>query len=350
MAQNTSSTGVSNADVYAPDTNIDITAIMKQFGYTPTNEEAVMLQGAFGAENNAVSKAAGVEAIAQYVNYQKQIQAFDAKDPLTGLQTRMNNIIDQNTKAVSGLSDQLQQTLSAAPQLFGSLTPDQISTYLAPLQTSFNQQLSQVQATMAARGLGASSPEANALAQTNQQFQQTVLSTGLNIGLTAQKNKADAIQQQINNLFGQTGQAINSTTSAAGQQSKQQLGESELIGSLPSFLNNQAQDQAARNTSAQDQGGFQAMFDAVTGDIGKGVNAAGKLYTSYTTSGASSLFSQPGGQPAPAGTNPMTPSFASTSPGGTNYQPPNLNASGYNAYGNNPMNGRPNYAQFEGAQ
>ena len=231
----------------APD--IDITQIFQDFGYTPTTAEAQAMEGAFGGANNAATKAAGINAISQYVNYQNQIKQAEANDPLNALQTRMNNIIDQNTASVKGLSTQLQSVLSSAPQLFGSLTPDQISEYLQPLQTSFNTQMSQVQATLASRGLGGSSTEANALAQTNQQFQQTVLQTGLNIGLTSQQNQAQAIQTQINNLFGQTGQAMGIAGQAAGQQSSQNLAESNLVASLPSFLNAQSLETGAYNTA-----------------------------------------------------------------------------------------------------
>ena len=322
----------------------DLNAIFEQFGYTPTDAEVNSLAGAFGAENNAASKAAGVSAVAQYVNYMDQVNEFNANDPLTGLQTRMNNMITQNQQSVQNLSNQLQKTLASAPQLFGSLTPDQITTYLAPLKTSFDTQLSQVQATLASRGLGASSTEANALAQTNEQFQQTVLNTGLNIGLTSQQNQAQALQQEINNLFGQTGEAIESTTSAAEQQSKQNLGESNLIGSLPSFLNSQALATAANNTAASNTGGFQNTFNQVTGDIGKGAGAAGNLLAAYSTSGASSVFSGfgSGGTGSPGSTFAQNPNGASANPA-----PANLNAPGYNPYGTSPITGRPTYAQFE---
>jgi hypothetical protein len=259
--------------------NFDILATFQEFGYQPTQAEISSLSQSFAGSTDP--GIIGTNAIAQYVNYMDQINKFNASDPLTGLQTQMNNIITQNQASVMGLNTQLQDVLSSAPKLFGNLTPDQISTYLAPLQTSFNTQMSQVQATLATRGLGASSTEANALAQTNQQFQETVLSTGLNIGLTSQQNQAQALEAQISNLFGQTNTAMNITGQAAGQQSSQQLGESQLIGSLPSILNSQS---AQEEKSAQAQynaqhPGFQGMFNEVTGDINTSVSTLGNLAT-----------------------------------------------------------------------
>jgi hypothetical protein len=255
--------------------NFNILDIFQEFGYQPTEAEIQALSPSFSGTYDPLE--IGTNAVAQYVNYQNQIASFNAKDPLTGLQTQMNNIITQNTASVTNLSTQLQNTLKSAPQLFGSLTPDQISQYLQPLQTSFNQQIAQVQAASAATGTAGSSAQAAALAQAQNEFQSTVLSTGLNIGLTSQKNQADALQQQINNLYGQTGQAMSITGAAAGQQSQQQLGESELIGSLPSFLNNQSalEEQIATAQNAQNN---PSLLSRIM-NLGNVVNAATNLGT-----------------------------------------------------------------------
>ena len=333
------------ADTYAPGaSDIDLNKIFAEFGYSPTQAELTSMQSAFGGANNAATKAAGVSAIGQYVNYMNQMKKFEESDPLTALQTRMNNMVDQNQAAVQNLSKQLQDTLSSAPQLFGSLAPDQIQEYLAPLKSSFDQPMASVQSTMASRGLGAGSTEANALAQTGQQFNQVVLQQGLNIGMTAQTNKANALQAQINNLFGQTGTAMSISGNAASQQSKQNLGTSQLIGSLPSVLSAQALQQGAFNTQATSGGGFQDTFNQVTGDIGKATSAAGKLYAAYQTSGASSFFDST----ATTFSSPNSPTGAPTSGiPSSSYKSPNLNASGYNSYGTDPITGRPTNQMFE---
>lgn len=328
------------ADVYAANaSDIDINSIFKEFGYTPTDAEAQALAGAFGGANNAATKAAGVNAIGQYVNYMNQIKQFEANDPLKGLQTQMDNIITQNTASVQNLSTQLQDTLKAAPQLFGSLTPDQIKDYLAPTQTSFNQQIAKIQGAAAASGTAGSSAQAAALAQAQNEFQGTVTQAGLNIGLTSQTNQANALQQQINALYGQTNTAMGIKGSAASQQSQQQLGESELIGSLPSFMNAQALETGAYNTAATKGTTFQDTFDQVTGDINASVDTIGNLLTlgKNISTPIGSITSNPsgtasGGSLAAGASSGTSGSTASMGAGGSNYQSPNLNAPGYNEF------------------
>src|SRR5271165_2812982 len=100
--------------------NFNLLDVFQEFGYQPTQAEIDALAPSF--EGTYGGGGIGSNAIAQYVNYQNQIKAFQANDPLTGLQTRMNGIIDQNTKSVAALQTQLQGVLTSAPQLFGSLT------------------------------------------------------------------------------------------------------------------------------------------------------------------------------------------------------------------------------------
>ena len=229
------------ADVYAPGaSDINITKMMESYGYYPTQEEAQALQGSFTSDNNAASKAVGASAVAQYVLSKKAEAERQKNDPLVALQKKMDESVTLMKNQVQGLQTQLSDTLSAAPQLFGSLTPDQIQQYLAPLKTSFDTQLSTLQTTMASRGLGASSTENNALAQTGQKFKEDVLATGLQVGQTQQTAKAKSIQDQINNLFGLTSTEEQISAGAAGQKSAQDLGQSNLVSSLPYFLSQDA--------------------------------------------------------------------------------------------------------------
>lgn len=298
------------------DSDQDIASVFQSFGYSPTAAEIAALKPSFG-EGFGASTA--ISAVGQYVNFKRSADEFAKNDPLNALQTRMNGIIDQNTASVKGLYQQLQDTLSAAPKLFGSLTPDQINEYLAPLQTEFKAQLASVQSATAARGLAASSTENNAMAQTDQNFKENTLSAGLNVGIQSQKDKAAAIQQQISNLFGQTGQAMGITGQAAGQKSAQDLGQSNLIASLPSFLNaNSAQMAAFMKQFNPDTGGFQNMFDQVTGDINK---AGGAI---STIGSIASMFK--GGIPGAAGAGAAAPP-ASSFPQGS----PSASASLFNS-------------------
>jgi len=303
--------------------NFNILDVFESFGYYPTLAEFNALSSSFSGTYDPGR--IGTSAVGQYVNYKQQMDQFEKTDPLNALRDRFNNIIDQNTKSVQGLYSQLQDTISAAPQLFGSLTPDQISTYLGPLKTAFDASISAVQGVMASRGLGASSTEANALAQTAQQFQQNVLQTGLNIGLTSQQQKEQAIQSQINNLFGQTGQALSGAQAVGSQQSQQNLGISNLFASLPSFLNAQSaqEEQLATATEKANHPGFQGTFNQVTSDIGQAVNTVGQAVAAYYTFGGSSVLQnllgkgpKPYSAPTPAPYNPAT------------FQPPSLNIGG----------------------
>jgi hypothetical protein len=303
--------------------NFNILDVFQEFGYQPTQAEIDALAPSF--EGTYGGGGIGSNAVAQYVNYQNQIKAFQANDPLTGLQTRMNNIITQNTASVANLQTQLQSVLTSAPQLFGNLTPDQISTYLKPLQTSFTQQLSQVQGSMASRGLAASSTEANAENQTNEQFQEQTLNTGLQIGLTSQQNQAQALQAQINNLFGQTNTAMGISGQAAGQQSGQNLGISQLFASLPSFLNAQSAQEEQQATINANKGGFQSEFNTVTGDTNSALGTAtnllnfGKQFaSSNVNAGPSGNVGLPQGSPsaqAPLFNSSQTPGYQSADQG-----------------------------------
>ena len=53
------------------------------------------------------------------------------------------------------------------------------------------------------------------------------------------------MQTQINNLFGLTGAEEQIGSAAASQQSSQNLAESNLLASLPSFFNSQSAQQEA---------------------------------------------------------------------------------------------------------
>ncbi len=286
--------------------NFNLLDVFQEFGYQPTQAEINSLSASFAGSYNMGE--IGTNAIAQYVNYKNQQAEFEKNDPLNAVIQRSNDIFDKNMASVKGLSQQLQDTLTSAPKLFGSLTPDQIADYLKPLQATFKTQMDQVQGTLASRGLGASSTEANALAQTNQQFQETVLSTGLNIGLDAQKNQANSIEAMINNLFTQSGQALGVGGQAAGQKSAQALAQSNLIASLPSFLNSQSamEQQIAAAQEKARHPGFQGTFNQVTSDINTGINTFSNLMSlgkDVSTPYGGIKNSAPGGgtPPVPAG-------------------------------------------------
>lgn len=322
-----------------------------QFGYYPTDAEtAAMKDVGFGVSNNAVRDSLVNSAIAQYVLQKKAEETRLANDPLVGLQKKMDDSIALMKNQVTGLQAQLQDTLSAAPQLFGSLTPDQIQNYLKPLKTTFDQQVAQVQGIAASRGLAASSTENNSIAQTGQQFQEQVLSQGLQVGQQQQSAKANSIQNQINNLFGLTGQEESISAQATGQKSSQDLGQSNLIASLPYFLSQDAYAkgqafnaaEASRNTGSGMGGviggGIGLVAGAYFGQPMLGYtlgSAAGNAVDSSNSRGTSSSSAASGAAASSAlyanslmtqnqNARNNTPNYLTTGqPGGSNYAPTN---------------------------
>ncbi len=293
------------------DSDEDIAGVFKQFGYTPTEAEISSLRPSFaeGMGGNVATSAVG-----QYVNFKNEEAERQKNDPLAALQTKMEDNVTLMKNQITGLQGQLQDTLSAAPELFGSLTPDQIQTYLKPLQDTFKQQMSTVQSTIASRGLAASSTENNALAHTDQQFKNQVFSTGLQVGMTQQQAKAQALQTQINNLFGLTGHEEGLSASAAAQRSSQNLGQSNLISSLPSFLNAQSAQEAAFNKAMNpDTGGFMNTFNKVTSGINQGVGA----FQSLAMVPQQFRTNTPGA--APGVNAPNTPYMPTSAPGGAQF-------------------------------
>jgi|SRR5579864_4424214 len=306
--------------------NFNILDVFQEFGYQPTQAEISALSSSFGGSIDPYQ--IGSSAVGQYVNFMDQIKQTEANDPLAALQTSLATDIAQNRASIEGLYGQIQSTLTSAPQLFGDLTPDQISTYIQPLQTAFTQQLSQVQGAMASRGVAGSSTENNALAQTNLQFQQGLLSTGLSIGQQQQQARAQAMQAQINNLFGLTGQETGIKGQAAGQESAQNLSESNLLASLPSFYNSQAQMQEAIAQANKANTGFQSEFNTVTGDIGSATGALTNLFNVGKTAASAAGAGGPAGSPSTAAPATFNPSGIPSS----NYTSPNLNVPGYNQF------------------
>lgn len=277
------------------------------FGYSPTKAEAQSLVDTWHT--------GAVTAVAMYVNQQKAEQQRVANDPLAALQSRVESDISLNQAQIKGLSGQLQDVLGSAPQLFGNLTPDQIQTYLTPLKTAFDAQVATVQSVQASRGTGGSSAEATALAQTNKQFQEEVFSTGLNVGLTSQQNKATALQKQIDNLFGLTGTEQQIAGAAAGQRSGQNLSQSNLIASLPFFLDQASFQKQMALQAAQSSAGGGGIGSLIGGGIGGAIGAfGGPVGAAAGYSIGSSLGGTVGNQISPAKQGGYTSPYSAPSP------------------------------------
>lgn len=258
-----------------------IYADFTSFGYYPTAAEVA----SFAQSDTALSGQTSADAtsltdsfIGQYVQNIQANNARVASDPLAAFQQQAQEVAQQQQLQSTNLYSQAQSVFQSAPQLFGSLTPDQITEYLAPLQTAFTTAQSQTQAQAAARGLTGSNIEANALQTGNTNFQNQVLQTGLQVGQTAQTNVGNSLQTQAAGLQSASNNNFALQGQASGQLSSQALAQQNYLNSLP-FLYGQASqsDQAtqlavnqALNTSAGG-GGIGSTIGTIGGGIIGGV-------------------------------------------------------------------------------
>lgn len=302
----------------------DVKAALIEYGIpNPTDAEINLFSGLDSIGGGASA------AVAEYANFVKREQERQAADPLKSYQDLEQKFADDSFAQAQNLYTQLQSTLSDSPKLFGSLSPEQIDAYIAPLKTSFDKSLADVQGVIASRGITGSSTENNALAQTGQQFKENVLATGLQVGLDAQKQKAQSISDQISRLFSSGTAASGMVGQAAGQRSSQDLAQSNLIASLPYFLRSSATAEAqARISSDQataNQDSFAAKFNSITGMINTGINTFGNVATFGKN------ISTPFGGVSNTPTNGNSPSVPASSGNPMGFSGSKLNAPGYDA-------------------
>lgn len=224
--------------------DINISEIARGFGLNLTESEAQSLQGAFASSNDAASKAAGVSAIANYVNTKTAQMKAEADNPLKKfMEDEKVRRSDFETKA-NDLYSKLQDTISAAPKLFGNLSPEQIDQYIAPITRAAREGSANLEGDFARRNIAGSSIEAGALSDANRKYKENVLNTGLNLGLNTQQAQASAIQQRINQLFGASGQSSNLIGSGSSQLATDQMNNMQSITQLPYFLQAMNQQRA----------------------------------------------------------------------------------------------------------
>lgn len=250
--------------------NFSVYGAFQRYGYTPTQQELDMFASAFMGRHNA--EQTGLAAVSDYVNAKKTEAERQANDPLKAYQEKAAQLQDQMFTQANTLYGQLQDLLSSAPELFGGLTPDQVQQYLAPLKTSFDQVNAQVQTDAARRGAAGSSLEAQATAQQTEKFKENVLATGLQVGINQKGQKAQSIQQQIQNLLGIGSTAFSAQGAAAAQRSAQDLSQSNLITSLPFFERQAALQTNAILDAQANKGGLLSKFYDITGAINQGMD------------------------------------------------------------------------------
>lgn len=212
--------------------------VFQSFGYTPTAEELQSFMGIAGGTVNDLTR--GRTMVANYVNTVRQMQDANANDPSKQILADEKGFFnDTQAKAAGfikdsqGLYQQAKDLSSQAPKLFGSMTPEQIDAYLAPLKNELDAGKADTEGASARRGLAGSSTELNALAGADAVYKENVIKSGLDIGLQEQ-------QQQEALLTGEAGTLMNSGITELGQLP----GISNQIATTGAGISKTLQDQA----------------------------------------------------------------------------------------------------------
>ncbi len=238
----------------------------KRFGITLPPGIAAALTTVVGSD--------GQETITEgevglYANALNELNIAAANDPLTKVLATEQALYTSSGEKAAGYAKQLASIYTSAPQLFGNLTPDQITDYLKPLQSQFDTTRQLVEGQAAARGNTGSSLEATALAQTDKQFKEGVVSQGLMIGQQQQQNQAQVLQQLYSQYLGQQSQALAAQQQTGGQISAQNYDNAQFKAQLPLLLNSWAtQQNQLRNSYAKSVSPWGAIASGAGAVIG----------------------------------------------------------------------------------
>lgn len=217
--------------------------------------------------------------LANYAIARKTETEREQNDPLNSYIKMAGDYTTKFNSMADTMYGQLDDLMSSAPKLFGEFTPDQVSQYLAPLQTEFQKAQAITEGAFGRRGLAGSSTEAQALALGTGKFQEDILSQGLSVGMDSQAKKAKVLQDRIAQLQSAAGQAFGLEGQATGQKSSQDLAQSNLLASLPFFLKSADSAAVAAFKAANPEKGFFQKFNEVTGAINTGISTVGNLAT-----------------------------------------------------------------------
>jgi len=236
-------------------------------GQGPTQEELAQLLPTAGGEGGFER---GRAAVSDFVAAQSDLAEQQSREEVAGrnleqflTQQRERQVAFEQEAGT--LFEQQRQLLSTAPQLFGNLSEDQISQFLAPLEQAFAKSGARTEGVFARRGISGSSSEANALAEQTRLFKEQVVSTGLLIGQQQQQQQVNVLGNRIGQLFGGAGQSVGQLgqgrLALSAQENRELIEQQNFLRSLPFLLRASAQQELAA-LEAQGGGGFGA------GDIG----------------------------------------------------------------------------------
>jgi hypothetical protein len=257
-----------------------------EFGYYPTEAEVAQLIPTSAGEGGFER---GQSSVAQYVQARQDEIEQKENDPLKGFIEEEKVRRGEFEKQASDLYGQLQNVIKSSPQLFGSLSEDQIGTLLAPLQRAFQESGSQLEGALGRRNLTGSSIEANALAENERLYKQNVLATGLDLGLKQKDLEATAIRDRIGQLVNSASLGSQLMGQGFGQISSQELGTMQYLQQLPYFL---------RQSALQEQAFHKAMEGPSLWDnIDRGIGTATNIFN-LGKSVASTVSGGMGGAPS----------------------------------------------------
>jgi hypothetical protein len=253
----------------------DVAKTFKSYGIDLSPAEVDIFAGSDSGPSLA-------QAMANFANTKSQQLKLEASNPLkTFLEEEKQRRVQYQSQAEI-LYKQLQDTISAAPKLFGGLTSEQVQQYIAPIAQATREGSANLEGNFARRGIAGSSIEANALADAQRKYQENVLNTGLNVGMNTQQAQASAIQNRINKLFGQTSQSTGLLGSGAEKLTSDMYSNMNTLTTLPYFLKAMQQQEALFNKQMEGPG----LWDK----IDRGINTASNVGKLYATSGASGIF------------------------------------------------------------
>lgn len=226
--------------------NFNIQDIFSSYGYEASQAEIDALAPAFQTGKD-VSET-GRDAVATYVQAHQQLKGAQSEIKGNLLSEQQASSTYQSlskTLAESGQEayEKAADVFTKAPQLFGSLSPDQIDQYLKPTKNAFDYGMGQVEGSAAQRGITGSSLEAQAMAQAQTQFQQNVLNQGLGIGMNQQQQQAQMLQSLGSARMGLSGQFAGTGANYAGL-ANQSAGQDTAVSSVMAGLAGQSVNQA----------------------------------------------------------------------------------------------------------
>lgn len=182
--------------------------------------------------------------VGSFVNAVNELNKAAAADPMSKILVDEQNALTSATGEADKYAGMVQDVYTNAPKLFGSMTPDQIDMYLAPMKRQFDYSFGAVQGAAAKRGNTGSSLEAQAMADSSKSFNEDVLSAGLNVGMTQQQNQAGQLENLFNQYMAMKNNMGGLIQGTGGMMSDQLYRNAQFMAQLPMLLNANATQQA----------------------------------------------------------------------------------------------------------